>query len=392
MSNLKSWQAGKDILLILQNAGFQAFIVGGAVRDIVLGKEATDIDIATSALPEDVKQVFPKTIDVGIAHGTLVVLHQDVAIEVTTFRTDGDYADHRRPNGVVFVSSLEEDLKRRDFTMNSLAMNVDEEVIDLFGGITDIHNKMIRTVGNPNQRFSEDALRMLRGVRFSAQLGFQLEERTSQAIRKQASDIKFISVERITKELEKIWVSKNPYIGIQLLEETKLAENLPGYLQWDHRRWKFFNAQQSAVNGWAFLSLLQEGTDVLSIANTFKLSNHHKQTIKQIIRAAKVRIKYKYSIEHIFEFDEKILVIAEEYVRILHPSIEPMDTQNIKELKQSLPIQSIKDLAVTGNDLITWMQKPGGPWLHHMLIDLVKAILHKEVNNNPEQIKEWIMK
>jgi tRNA nucleotidyltransferase (CCA-adding enzyme) len=392
MSNLKSWQAGKDILHILQNAGFEAFIVGGAVRDIVLGKEATDIDIATSALPEDVKQVFPKTIDVGIAHGTLVVLHQDEAIEVTTFRTDGDYADHRRPNGVVFVSSLEEDLKRRDFTMNALAMTVDEEVIDLFGGITDIHNKMIRTVGNSNQRFSEDALRMLRGVRFSAQLGFHLEEMTSRAIKKQASDIKHISVERITKELEKIWISKNPYLGIKLLEETRIAENLPGYLQWDHRQWLYFNAHQSAVNGWAFLSLLQEGTDVLSISNIFKLSNHHKQTIKQIVRAAKVRMEDKYSVEHIYEFDEKTLVIAEEYVRILHPTIEPMNIENIKEMKRSLPIQSNKDLAVTGTDLINWMQKPGGPWIHHMLNDLVKAILYKEVNNHPEQIKEWIMK
>lgn len=392
MSNLKSWQAGKDIILILQNAGFEAFIVGGAVRDIILGKEATDIDIATSALPEEIKQVFPKTIDVGIAHGTLVVLHKDIAIEVTTFRADGEYIDHRRPNGVVFVSSLKEDLKRRDFTMNALAMTVDEEVIDLFGGITDIHNKMIRTVGNSKQRFSEDALRMLRGVRFSAQLGFQLEETTYQAITKQASDIKYISVERITKELEKIWISKNPYIGIQLLEGTKLAENLPGCLQWDHRRWTLFNAYQSAVNGWAFLSLLQDGTDGLSISNIFKLSNHHKQTIKQITRAAKVRMEDKYSVEHIYEFDEKTLVIAEEYVRILHPSMEPMDIQNIKEMKQSLPIQSIKDLAVTGNDLKTWMQKPGGPWIRHMLNDLVKAILYKEVVNNPEQIKEWIMK
>jgi len=392
MSNRRTWEAGKDILHVLHQAGFEAYFVGGAVRDRVLGKEATDIDIATNALPHEVKNVFPKTIDVGIAHGTVVILHQNEALEVTTFRTDGEYEDHRRPKDVLFVRSLEEDLKRRDFTMNAMAMTIDEEIIDLFGGIKDIEYQVIQTVGNPKLRFTEDALRMLRAVRFSSQLGFQLEKKTSEAIAKQASNIKHVSIERITKELEKIWVSNNPYKGVQHLVETKLAENLPGNLQWHPELWKHFDSYNRSGYGWAFLSVLQRDSTCVSISNLYKLSNHQKQTIKFINQAVELRLKGPYAIETIYNFDEDTLLIAEEFTRILYPAIAHMDVQIIKRMKRSLPIQSMKDLTVSGNDLIDWMQKPGGPWIQQMLKDLVTAILNNEVENHPERIKEWIMK
>jgi len=392
MSNRRTWEAGKDILHVLHQAGFEAYFVGGAVRDSVLGKEATDIDIATSALPYEVKNVFPKTIDVGIAHGTVVILHQNEAIEVTTFRTDGEYEDHRRPKDVLFVRSLEEDLKRRDFTMNAMAMTIDEEIIDLFGGIKDIEYQVIQTVGNPKMRFTEDALRMLRAVRFSAQLGFHLERKTSEAITKQAPDIKHVSIERITKELEKIWISNNPYKGVLHLVETKLAENLPGNLQWHPEQWKHFDSYNRSVYGWAFLSLLQRKSSSGSISNLYKLSNHQKQTIKHITQAVEIRLQGPYAIETIYNFEEETLLIAEEFTRLLYPSIAHMDVQIIKRMKQSLPIQSMKDLAVSGNDLIDWIQKPGGPWIQQMLKDLVTAILNNEVENHPERIKEWILK
>lgn len=391
MSSRKIWEAGKGILQELHLAGFEAYIVGGAVRDIVLGKEATDIDIATNALPEDVKNVFPKTIDVGIAHGTLVVIHQHVAIEVTTFRTDGEYKDHRRPNEVIFVRSLEEDLKRRDFTMNAMAMTDEGDIIDLYGGRQDIESRLIRTVGNPNQRFSEDALRMLRAVRFSAQLGFVLAKETAEAITNQKSDMTHISVERITKELEKIWISNNPYLGVQQLVDTRLAENLPGSLQWKPEKWKHFLSHDSLANGWAFLSLLQE-EEANSIPSLFKLSNEQKQTMKHINQAVNIRKNSPYTNEHVFEYEEQVLLIAEEFTRILHPVVEPMPYHLITEMKQSLPIQSSRELSVSGNDLIEWVQKPGGPWIKQMLNDLIKAVLNNEVQNHPERIKEWIMK
>ena len=206
----RQWQAAKQVIRQLEEAGFEAVFVGGAVRDALLGRPGNDVDVATSAVPGEVKAVFSKTIDIGIEHGTVLVLDAEEPIEVTTYRTDGEYADHRRPDGVVFVRSLEEDLKRRDFTMNAIAMDADERIIDLYGGQQDIQQKIIRAVGNPSERFAEDALRMLRAVRFSAQLGFTIEQATLAAVKEHAAEISFVARERIAAELEKIWISKAP--------------------------------------------------------------------------------------------------------------------------------------------------------------------------------------
>ncbi|MET1014983.1 MAG: CCA tRNA nucleotidyltransferase [Paenisporosarcina sp.] len=390
MSKINEWLASQKVIQILQEQGFEAYIVGGAVRDIVLGKPATDIDVATNAWPEEVKVAFPRTIDVGIAHGTIVVLIDDCAIEVTTFRTEGNYLDHRRPTDVTFVRSLEEDMKRRDFTMNAMAITIDEEIIDLFGGKEDIQKGIIRTVGDPNHRFAEDALRMLRAIRFTAQLNFQLEEITSEAIKNNASSIQHISVERITNELEKIWLSNNPLNAINAIEQTTIGQWLPGALKWNPPIWDQFDANQSAVNGWAFLSLLQDPEKQKKISTLYRLSNQQKIAIKQIIGAVNIRIQRFFTIDDLYQFSEEALTIAEKYAKILSSSIESVDTKTIIEMKQALPIQSMKDLTVTGHDLMQWLDKPGGPWLQEMLRKIVRAVLHNEVDNQPEQIKEWI--
>ena len=171
------------VLQTLKEAGHEAVFVGGSVRDLVLGKEISDVDIATSATPEEVKSLFSHTVDVGIEHGTVLVLHHHDSYEVTTFRTEGTYQDFRHPDSVTFVRSLEEDLMRRDFTINALAVNDKEEIVDYFGGIEDLEREIIRCVGNPLERFNEDALRMMRAVRFAGQLGFSIESDTFNAIR-----------------------------------------------------------------------------------------------------------------------------------------------------------------------------------------------------------------
>ncbi len=211
------------IIKILQLKGYDAYIVGGAVRDTLLGNAAHDFDIATNALPEVIKNTFPKTIDTGIKHGTVTVLDSDGAYEVTTFRSDGEYNDMRRPDTVTFIDDLETDMHRRDFTINALAYNERRGIVDCVGGISDIENKIIRCVGNPEVRFREDALRMLRAVRFSAVLGFTIEENTANAIKKCAVMIKRISAERIREELEKILRSENPG-GIYKLREFGLMQ------------------------------------------------------------------------------------------------------------------------------------------------------------------------
>lgn len=208
--NIKIPQNANYIIKTLQHYGYEAYIVGGCVRDAVLGKEPADWDITTSAKPLQIKSIFQKTVDTGLKHGTVTVLMEKEPFEVTTYRIDGEYEDHRRPNEVTFTTNLREDLMRRDFTINAMAYNEKDGLVDLFGGIEDLNKKIIRCVGNPDDRFDEDALRMLRAVRFAAQLGFDIEKPTMDAIRRKHGFLKDISAERIQVELTKLLVSDHP--------------------------------------------------------------------------------------------------------------------------------------------------------------------------------------
>lgn len=198
------------IINVLQKHGYEAYAVGGCVRDSILGRVPDDWDITTSATPLETKALFPRTFDTGIEHGTITVLLDKDAFEVTTYRVDGEYEDSRHPKEVTFTRSLKEDLLRRDFTINAMAYNDKEGLIDIFGGIEDLKNKTIRCVGNAEARFGEDALRILRAVRFAAQLGFEIEDETKEGIRKLAPTLANISAERIQVELIKMLVSPNP--------------------------------------------------------------------------------------------------------------------------------------------------------------------------------------
>lgn len=199
-----------SILESLQKSGYEAYVVGGCVRDALLGREPNDWDITTSALPMEVKSVFPRTIDTGLQHGTVTVLLGGIGYEVTTFRVDGVYEDGRHPKEVTFTPSLREDLKRRDFTINAMAYNNESGLVDLFGGQQDLENGIVRAVGDPVQRFTEDALRIMRAIRFSAQLGYEIEPETLRAASALAPNLRRISSERIREELEKTLVSDRP--------------------------------------------------------------------------------------------------------------------------------------------------------------------------------------
>lgn len=198
------------IINTIMEAGYEAYVVGGCVRDSILGRIPGDWDITTSATPMQVKALFPRTIDTGIQHGTVTIMMDKEGFEVTTYRIDGKYEDSRHPKEVTFTPNLMEDLRRRDFTINAMAYNHQTGLVDLFGGLEDIDGQVIRCVGNACERFGEDALRIMRAIRFSAQLGYSIEEETCQAIRKLAPTLKAISAERIRVELEKLLVSPNP--------------------------------------------------------------------------------------------------------------------------------------------------------------------------------------
>ncbi len=210
------------IIHTLEDAGYEAYAVGGCVRDCVLGRVPNDWDITTSALPEQVKALFRRTVDTGLKHGTVTVLMGDEGFEVTTYRIDGEYDDGRHPREVEFTRDLSEDLRRRDFTINAMAYNDREGLVDLYDGLGDIEKKVIRCVGEPYERFGEDALRMLRAVRFSAQLGYSIEEKTREAITKLSKNLEKISAERIHTELVKLLVSDNP-MELRVAYETGMT-------------------------------------------------------------------------------------------------------------------------------------------------------------------------
>lgn len=219
----------RKIIETLEDAGFEAYAVGGCVRDFLLGRKPEDWDITTNATPKEVKKLFRRCIDTGIAHGTVTVLLGRDSFEVTTYRIDGKYSDNRHPDHVEFTRSLEEDLKRRDFTINALAYNQERGLVDLFGGIKDLENRIIRAVGVPEERFKEDALRILRAFRFSAQLDFSIEEKTLAAAGTLKDSLSAISMERIRDELTKLLVSDHPERIEELYKNGITALILPGF-------------------------------------------------------------------------------------------------------------------------------------------------------------------
>ena len=213
----------KFIISTIMEAGYEAYAVGGCVRDSILGRSPDDWDITTSAAPHQLKNLFKRTIDTGIQHGTITVMLDKEGFEVTTYRIDGEYEDNRHPKEVTFTTNLMEDLKRRDFTINAMAYNDQVGLVDVFDGMGDIERNVIRCVGNPGERFTEDALRMMRAVRFSAQLGYEIEKETLDAIKNLAPNLAHISAERIQAELVKLVTSSHPE-NLRIAYETGITK------------------------------------------------------------------------------------------------------------------------------------------------------------------------
>ncbi|MGN0145536.1 MAG: CCA tRNA nucleotidyltransferase [Clostridium sp.] len=218
--NLKMPCDVKYIIDVLKNNGYEGYMVGGCVRDLLLKREPNDYDITTNAKPEIVASLFDKVILTGLKHGTVTIILNNNQYEVTTYRMDGDYQDSRHPENVTFVNDIKEDLSRRDFTINAMAYNEENGLVDYFNGIEDLNNKIVRTVGDPVKRFNEDSLRMLRAVRFSVQLDFRIDKSTMEAVKKLSRKIQNISKERIREEFNKI-IIKDPW-GLKILHECRL--------------------------------------------------------------------------------------------------------------------------------------------------------------------------
>ncbi|HSP22167.1 MAG TPA: CCA tRNA nucleotidyltransferase [Planococcus sp. (in: firmicutes)] len=364
------------VIQILEKAGFEAYIVGGAVRDYLLGKVPHDMDVASNAYPEEVKKLFNRTVDIGIEHGTVLVLMEGEGIEVTTFRTESEYTDLRRPDKVEFVQSLEEDLKRRDFTINAMAMDKDLAIIDPFGGQSDLEKCLIRAVGEPGERFQEDALRMLRAVRFSGQLDFAIEEGTLKAIRSHAPLIRAVAVERLKNELDKILINPRTQRSMAYLKQSGLAEHLPAgeLLSMD---WSGYEPHDQAAFGWAYLLHTQQKE--FHEIKGFKFSNGEKRLVERALEAARL---YAWDDWTFYCFETKELEIA---CFLKGTEID------IASRKVRLPINSKRELAVNGNDLMEWSGRKQGPWLRHWIEKMERHVVYGQLKNDNDTIKDWFL-
>lgn len=372
----------------LNEAGFEAVFVGGAVRDYLLGKNPTDIDIATSATPQQVKSIFNHTIDLGTEHGTVLVIESGEPIEVTTYRTEGTYSDNRRPDEVQFVTSLEEDLKRRDFTINALALRIDGEVVDPFQGRSDLSDKIIRAVGNASERFSEDALRMIRAVRFVSVLGFDLEDSTKKSITELHSTIQSLSVERIKTEFDKLFQGKFVCEALKLIVETNLSEGLPLYPS-QQDAWLKCGPFRSSLEGWASL-MIAGNYNASEVARAYKLSNKERMFLQSVQKLFSIRELRSYTIEDYYNAEFTTLVTVEKLLGSL-TTHQPIDEHEIRTSMESLPIHSKQELAVKGKELMEWSGRRGGRWLGEAIEAIESAVLYQVLPNEHYAIKEWFL-
>lgn len=421
-------QEASRILERLHERGYEAYIVGGCVRDMMLGRQPEDWDITTNALPGQVKAVFGRTIDTGIKHGTVTVMMKGKGFEVTTYRIDGAYSDGRHPDSVAFTPSLEEDLKRRDFTINAMAFNRSEGLVDLFEGREDLRRGIIRCVGNPMERFGEDALRILRAIRFSAQLGFAIEEETGHAIRTLAPTLERVSRERVQTELTKLLLSAHPE-QIQLVYEMGAAPfvsqaflqaGMPGMLSTPpyalghriphsvpmvkHLRWAAFLASAGPALAVQVLKGLKMDNDT---TNRVRVLTEHlgKSVIPAAMRES--RETEKTALRRLLnalgpELLSDLLTLKRCFAReadcggavnIWPEGIAQEETAYLErvqslteEILESGDCFSLRSLAVTGNDVIQAGVTPGRE-VGHVLSRLLNLVLEDPARNE----KKWLL-
>jgi tRNA nucleotidyltransferase (CCA-adding enzyme) len=377
----------------LETAGYEAYFVGGAVRDLILNRTIGDIDIATSARPEQVMELFPKTIHVGIEHGTVVVVHENETYEVTTFRSEGEYDDFRRPSSVTFISSLMEDLQRRDFTINAMAMNAKGEIIDPFNGREDLRNQLIRTVGNAKERFHEDALRMMRAVRFVSQLAFSLSDQTKRAIQQYGELLRHVSIERITIEFEKMLSGKRPSLALALVADTELYRYLP-QLNVGPQKFQLVCAHdwmmlQRVSESWTLLVHLLDIQDKQAFFKSWKLSNKQIKEIQLQSIGLRDVLENGWSKRIMYTIGEQASVSVNRILQLLR-SNEYMNEHELLYIYNELPIHSLKDLDMNGQDLLVWTGKKGGPWVSQLLKEIEEKVLYNELVNTKSSIRKWV--
>ena len=428
----------KQIIETLEQHGYEGYAVGGCVRDSILGRIPNDWDITTSATPQQVKKLFPRTVDTGIQHGTVTVLMGKEGYEVTTYRVDGEYEDARHPKEVTFTANLEEDLRRRDFTINAMAYNDSEGLVDVFGGRADIEQKVIRCVGNAEERFGEDALRIMRAVRFSAQLGFTVDPDTAEAAKKLAGTLSKISAERIQTETVKLLMSDRPQmwrsvydLGITRIIMPEFDAIMETQQNTPHH---MYNVGEHTLKALSLtekdrilrLTMLLHDIGKANMRTTDANGVDHfkghgpegKEIAKKILRRLKfdndtiaqvTRLIYWHDYRPapeekavrraIYKVGEDLFPLflkvqrADNLAQSMYLREEKLERieaveKLYHEIMEKHQCVSLKTLAVTGRDLIATGMKPG-PQMGAVLQELLEMVLDQPEMNEKEKLLAW---
>lgn len=387
------FQEALPILEKIKNAGFEAYFVGGSVRDAVLGRPIHDVDIATSSYPEETKAIFSKTFDIGIEHGTVLVLEEGQEYEITTFRTEEDYVDYRRPSTVHFVRSLEEDLRRRDFTVNAFALDDRAQVIDLFGGLDDLAQKRLRAVGQAGERFNEDALRIMRGFRFVATLNFEIEAETLLAMTSHAPLLAKISVERLFVEMDRLLQADFWQRGLYYLLETKAEAYLPKLKNYSQALSEFLRALPegfsftSSEQAWASLLIHMGDQSTSSFMKAWKTSVDLQKKVARLIAIYHIRLERDLTYQDVYTYGR---LAIEEVEKLRQAEGLPVDFEAIASLDQQLPIHSRQEIVINGSDLISEFSLKPGPDLGSLLKLVEEEIVAGRLANERETIFNFI--
>ncbi|MGT2801246.1 CCA tRNA nucleotidyltransferase [Streptococcus henryi] len=394
LNNLPSeFQKALPILKKIRQAGYEAYFVGGSVRDAILNRPIHDVDIATSSYPEETKQIFNRTVDIGIEHGTVLVLETGGEYEITTFRTEDVYVDYRRPQSVSFVRSLDEDLKRRDFTVNAFALDETGTVIDKFNGLDDLNKHLLRAVGVPSERFNEDALRIMRGFRFAATLDFTIETETFEAMKSHAPLLEKISVERSFIEFDKLLLAPFWKKGLSVLIDSGAYDYLPdladsyGKLQSLRDCFSKDFCFASSEQAWAALLLALDVKDPKEFLKKWKTSSQFQKDVSAIVAFYRYRLKHEADKPLIYKFGKECAYLVEGLRQAQGLSV---NFERIEQLDQELTIHDKHEIVVNGGLLIKELGMKPGPKMGKLLKGVEEAIVLGDLANNKADIFNYI--
>lgn len=352
-----------EVLNYIENYGFKAYIVGGFVRDYILGISSSDVDVCTNATPKQIKDIFEDSYIPNEEYGAITVIYNNIRFEITTFRREYDYFDNRRPTRIEYTDSIIEDLQRRDFTINTICMNKKGEILDFLNNKDDIYNKVIRTVGNSKERFTEDALRILRAIRFATVLNFKLDDEVADSIKELKGLLRNISYNRKKEELSKIFMSKNAIYGVNLIKSLELDKELEIYNLDD------IKISSDLVGIWASLDVSDKYPFV--------------KVERELINKIKEAIVYD-------NLNNKVLYKYGPYVNSICAINKGLSNTDVIEKYNDLPIKTRSDILITSREIMDILNKSPGDYIKKIYLDLEDKILNNLLENNKESIIGYI--